>query len=145
MFDSNFSSCLDGFLVIHLIHSNLFGFSTLCLREILLTVMRMASPVAMHLRVADFGGSFTELPINGVTFLDKCNVEIPIDLLHMHEDYWEEPTKFKPERFLENPNLVKEWFYMPFGAGPRNCVGMRLALLEIRLGLLRILQNFDVQ
>lgn len=107
-------------------------------------VMRMASPVAMHIRVADFEG-FSELPLNGITFLDKCNVEIPVDLLHMNPDYWQNPTQFYPERFIENPELTKEWYFMPFGAGPRNCVGMRLALLEIRLGLLRILQNFDVE
>jgi len=107
-------------------------------------VMRIASPVGMHLRVAEFDG-FDELTLNGITFPDKCNVEISADLLHMHPDFWHNPSQFYPERFVENPELVKEWFYLPFGGGPRNCVGMRLALLEIRLGLLRILQNFDVE
>ena len=107
--------------------------------------MRIASPIAMHIRVADFGGSYSELPLNGVKFLDGANFEIPIDVLHTHEEFWERPNDFYPERFIENPNLTKEWFYMPFGGGPRNCVGMRLALLEIRLGLLRIIQNFDVR
>ena len=49
-----------------------------------------------------------------------------------------------PKRFIDNPELEKEWFYMPFGNGPRNCIGMRFALLQSRLGLTRILQQFKV-
>ena len=71
-------------------------------------------------------------------------LEVCVDLLHRHPDYWTEPDKFYPERFIENPQLAKAEFYLPFGAGPRNCIGMRLALLEIRLGILRIFQKFDV-
>ena len=52
--------------------------------------------------------------------------------------------EFNPQRFLDNPGLEKEWFYMPFGGGPRNCLGMRFALLQSRLALTRILKEFKV-
>ena len=51
------------------------------------------------------------------------NVEIPVDLLHRHPAYWSRPDEFYPERFIDDPNLVKANYYMPFGGGPRNCIG----------------------
>ena len=59
-------------------------------------------------------------------------------------EFWGQNAKeFYPERWLEDKSLEKAWFYQPFGGGPRNCIGMRLALMEIKLGVLKIIQRFD--
>lgn len=48
---------------------------------------------------------------------------IPIVGLHLDEKYWENPTKFNPERFSdENKNNITPGTYCPFGVGPRNCI-----------------------
>ena len=59
------------------------------------------------------------------------NVEVPVDLLHTMEEYWgEDANEFNPHRWIENPDLEKAPYFMPFGAGPRNCIGMRFANVQ---------------
>ncbi|XP_022082457.1 uncharacterized protein LOC110974856 [Acanthaster planci] len=74
-------------------------------------------------------------------------VFVPVWSLHRDEEYWKNPTKFDPERFsLENKASIKPFTYMPFGLGPRICFGMRFALMEGKMALVRIMQQyrFDV-
>ena len=56
--------------------------------------------------------------------------------------------EFKSERFLNSPNGGGQSdgaFYSPFGDGPRNCIGMRMAKLTIKIGLTIILSKFNIQ
>jgi len=62
--------------------------------------------------------------------------------VHHREDIWPNPDKFEPERFLE-PNKVEPYTFLPFIDGPRNCLGQHLALLEGRIILGHIVQNFN--
>jgi cytochrome P450 len=64
-------------------------------------------------------------------------------VIHRHPDYWDEPDRFRPERFLpgherERPKLA----YFPFGAGPRGCIGNTFALTEGALVLAGLSQRF---
>jgi len=60
-------------------------------------------------------------------------VWIPIYAIHYNPEFHPEPEIFRPERFLpENIHKIKPYTYLPFGAGPRNCIGMRLALTTIK-------------
>src|SRR5207247_2048702 len=53
-------------------------------------------------------------------------VEIPIYAIQHSEEYFENAEQFIPERFLpENRYKIIPYTYMPFGTGPRNCIGMR--------------------
>lgn len=71
-------------------------------------------------------------------------VMIPVLGFHRDPEIYEEPMKFKPERFLDSPNgggKVEGLFYTPFGDGPRNCIGMRMGKLTTKIGLAIIMSN----
>ena len=56
---------------------------------------------------------------------------------------YENPEEFDPERFMpENRHKIKPYTYLPFGAGPRNCIGLRFALLEAKLSLSKLIQKY---
>ena len=69
-------------------------------------------------------------------------VHIPSYAMQMDEEYFPEPNKFKPERFFPENRTHHPYSYLPFGAGPRNCLGMRLALLEAKLALIHTVYNY---
>lgn len=65
--------------------------------------------------------------------------------LHRHADYWEEPDRFRPERFLaDNGTLKKTGNYFPFGAGPRLCVGNNFAMAEMSFFVHAFLSTFTI-
>ncbi|XP_062865749.1 cytochrome P450 3A30-like [Trichomycterus rosablanca] len=83
--------------------------------------------------------------INGIKIPKDTVVMVPIYALHRDPEYWPEPEAFDPERFTKgNKENIDPYVYMPFGAGPRNCIGMRFALLAMKLAIVEILQKFDV-
>jgi len=45
---------------------------------------------------------------------------------------------------FEDMNKVNQIIFQPFGAGPRNCIGMRFALVEVKMAICKILQNFQL-
>uniref|UniRef100_UPI003AAC81AA cytochrome P450 3A40-like isoform X3 n=1 Tax=Centroberyx gerrardi TaxID=166262 RepID=UPI003AAC81AA len=82
--------------------------------------------------------------INGLVIPKDMVVMVPTWVLHRDPDLWPEPEEFKPERFSkENKETIDPYTYMPFGAGPRNCIGMRFALVLMKLALVEILQSFS--
>uniref|UniRef100_A0A673ZWB2 unspecific monooxygenase n=1 Tax=Salmo trutta TaxID=8032 RepID=A0A673ZWB2_SALTR len=81
--------------------------------------------------------------INGIVIPKDCVVLVPTWTLHRDPEIWSDPEEFKPERFSkENKESIDPNTYMPFGAGPRNCIGMRFALIMIKLAMVEILQSF---
>ncbi|XP_063089583.1 cytochrome P450 3A15 isoform X1 [Cavia porcellus] len=82
--------------------------------------------------------------INGMSFPKGTLVMIPSFALHRDSKYWPEPDEFHPERFSKkNKENIDPYIYMPFGNGPRNCIGRRMALMNLKLALIRLLQNFS--
>ncbi|XP_063907362.1 cytochrome P450 6A1-like [Zophobas morio] len=70
-------------------------------------------------------------------------VLIPLHGIHHDEEYYPEPEKFDPERFNDTNKKARHHYkHLPFGAGPRMCIGQRLALLQVKLGLFMMLRNF---
>ncbi|KAL6119660.1 cyp3a7 [Pungitius sinensis] len=88
--------------------------------------------------------SKSSVEIEGVTIPKGTVVMIPVYTLHREPTLWPEPDAFKPERFSkENKDSIDPYSYLPFGAGPRNCIGMRFALLMMKLSVVEILQSFS--
>ena len=81
--------------------------------------------------------------VNGIPVPKGMEIIIPFYALHHDPDAWENPEKFDPERF-EGPakDTRHPYQFLPFGAGPRNCIGMRFALMEIRIALVKILMKY---
>lgn len=63
-----------------------------------------------------------------------------------NEKNFEDPEKFKPERFLGERTMEKQnsFTYIPFSAGPRNCIGQKFAFYEIKSIVSKILRNFEI-
>ncbi|CAH1645261.1 unnamed protein product [Spodoptera littoralis] len=72
-------------------------------------------------------------------------VWVPIYPIHHDPQYYPNPDKFDPERFSEeNRHTINPLAYMPFGVGPRNCIGSRFALCEIKVMTYQILKEMEL-
>ncbi|NEW86721.1 cytochrome P450 [Rhodopseudomonas sp. WA056] len=66
-------------------------------------------------------------------------------LLHRHEKLWHEPDAFVPARFLPGAAPPDRFAYLPFGLGPRVCIGAHFALVEATLALAKIVGTFRIE
>jgi unspecific monooxygenase len=64
-------------------------------------------------------------------------------VLHRHRKFWRDPDAFDPGRFMPDAQAVPRFAYLPFGAGPRVCVGAQFALTEAVLVLAMLVQRFE--
>lgn len=102
-------------------------------------VLRFYPPVpAFVLRKAD-----EEWKYGDITVPTGTSVHAPIYNIHHDPDIWPDPETFDPDRFLpEQKSGRHPLAYMPFGAGPRNCIGARFALMETKLAIVRVLTKY---
>ena len=80
---------------------------------------------------------------DNLTIEKGCDVVFPAHSLHYNPKYWPNPDKFDPERF--NPNNEQSYptfAYIPFGEGPRVCIGKRMVMLEMKMLLITIFRKF---
>ncbi|XP_018059038.1 PREDICTED: probable cytochrome P450 6a13 [Atta colombica] len=73
-------------------------------------------------------------------------IHIPVYSIHFDPDIYPKPEIYDPERFDEVARFRRSMHYMPFGFGPRSCIGERFGLLQLKMGLITFLRNykFDV-
>jgi cytochrome P450 len=72
-----------------------------------------------------------DVVLGGVQVAAGSNVMIPIYAIQRHVKYWSDPDRFDPARFEPaRERAMTRYQYMPFGAGPRICIGMAFAMIE---------------
>jgi len=101
--------------------------------------MRLYPPIPVLPRIAHEPTQFGEARLRRGSFF-----ALPVFAYQRDPAVWPHPGRFMPERFLGNDTSLRDSpSYMPFGAGPRACLGSRFALTEGPLGLLRILRRMS--
>jgi cytochrome P450 len=84
--------------------------------------------------------------IGGYSIPHGMTVFIPIYQMHYHPEYWTEPEVFNPERFLDEELEKKNrWVYLPFGGGPRQCIGNNFAIMEMQIVVAMIMRQFKLE
>lgn len=71
-------------------------------------------------------------------------VHLAIWRVHRHEQFWDDPLAFKPARWRDTSPQEQGYAFVPFGAGPRACIGRRFALLEATLVLATVGQQYHL-
>ena len=80
---------------------------------------------------------------DGSTLPSGIAVELHIHSLHRDPQMWPDPLHFDPDRFVPERVQARHPFaFVPFSAGPRNCIGQRFALMEVKTVLVTILRAY---
>ena len=83
--------------------------------------------------------------LNGYTIPANTVIAICIYTMHRHPGFWDQPGIFNPERFSpENSKGRHKYAYVPFGGGPRQCIGNNFGLMEAALVIACVLQRFEL-
>lgn len=99
--------------------------------------MRLFPPVPLMTRQ-----TATELSLGGRDLKPGASIVMPIYAIHRHSKRWVDPHVFDPTRFApEREGEIARYQYMPFGAGPRICIGMSFAMMEATAMLATMLQH----
>ena len=84
------------------------------------------------------------ITLGGYNLPKNSPVMVVPNAVHHDPRWWPEPDRFDPERFTpENEKARHKYAWIPFGAGPRVCIGNTFALMEAQLVLATIVQRFD--
>jgi len=85
-----------------------------------------------------------DLTFNGHTIPAGTRVLYSIYLTHRTHPHWDDPHQFRPQRFAPDAPKPPPYAFLPFGGGPRNCIGAAYAQIEAKVVLARILQQVDL-
>lgn len=86
------------------------------------------------------------IPDTDVVIAKGTPIFIPVFGLHRDERYYPDPTRYDPDRFSVENSAGKTFLdrpYMPFGSGQRICMGLRLGKLQVKIGLITMLQRYN--
>lgn len=109
------------------------------LRSVLLETLRLYPTAPMIARQA-----LEADQVLGCDIVPGCQITISPWVMHRHRKLWDAPTAFRPERFLDQAHPWGVEAFMPFGAGPRVCIGAGFAMAEAQILLASLLERFLV-
>jgi cytochrome P450 len=107
-------------------------------KQVLDETLRLYPPIHVGNRV-----STEDLPVCGYAIPQGERVMVSIYATHHDETHWPEPERFDPERFGPGKQHTP-YTYLPFGGGPRNCLGANFAQVEAKVVLARLFQRYEV-
>jgi cytochrome P450 len=84
------------------------------------------------------------ITLGGWTLPARTIFAVPLQLMHHDPRWFPEPLAFRPERFAEGAPAITRGAFMPFGTGPRVCLGQHLALAEMTVIAAMFLQRYEV-
>jgi cytochrome P450 len=105
--------------------------------QILEEAMRLYPPVGLLARTVA-----GEDELCGRTMRANDTLFLPIWALHRHRMWWDRPDLFDPDRFAPGRRPRDKYQYLPFGAGPRACVGANFAMMQAHIILSTLIQRF---
>ncbi|MFD1600357.1 cytochrome P450 [Halobellus rarus] len=100
--------------------------------------MRLYPPVYMFFRE-----TARDVELQGYTIPEGTTLVLPQWTVHRDPALWDDPETFRPERFAAENR--QEYAYFPFGGGPRHCIGMRFARMEMKTILAAILSEYSFE
>lgn len=108
--------------------------------QVLHEALRLCPPAAATSRTA-----LRDIEIDGFRVEAGSMLVVGIYALHRDPALWDHPLRFDPDRFSpERAKRQDRWRYLPFGAGPRSCIGDHFAMLEATLALATIVRNHEI-
>lgn len=108
--------------------------------QVLHEALRLCPPGALNARTA-----VRDIVVDGYRVQAGSVVGVGIYALHRDPALWEHPEEFDPDRFSpENSAGRNRWQYLPFGGGPRECVGDHFAMLEATLALATCVRHCEI-
>ncbi|XP_020285535.1 cytochrome P450 4C1-like isoform X2 [Pseudomyrmex gracilis] len=84
-----------------------------------------------------------DVELESCTLPNGSYIMIPVFAIHRNPEYWHDPEKFLPERFSpENSSSRHQYVYVPFGIGPRSCLGQRYTFLSVATIIVNLVRQF---
>jgi len=101
--------------------------------------LRLYPPVYLFFREAT-----RDVELKGYHIPQGTTLVLPQWVVHRDPAWWQNPNMFRPERFVGDTDRP-EYAYFPFGGGPRHCIGMRFARMEMKTVLATILSEYTFE
>ncbi|MDT5130550.1 MAG: hypothetical protein QOH54_6194 [Mycobacterium sp.] len=109
--------------------------------QVLHEALRLCPPAAVSGRLA-----MEDIEVDGYRVRAGTMVVVGIYAVHRDATLWERPTAFDPDRFRPDfARNIDHWQFLPFGAGPRTCVGDHFAMLELALALSTLVRRSEIR
>ncbi|UTF55639.1 cytochrome P450 [Natronosalvus rutilus] len=101
--------------------------------------LRLYPPVYMFFREA-----MRDVKLQGYEIPEGTTLVLPQWVVHRDPAWWDDPETFRPDRFVGDTDRP-EYAHFPFGGGPRHCIGMRFARMEMKTVLATILSEYTFE